>query len=60
MCRISLDESLDWRKCQLEDPVLCFFLEKKEVRNRPSWREVSFKDTSIKIYRSQWDASGRK
>ena len=33
-----------------------FLLEKKEIGNRPSWREVSSKDTSTKIYWSQWDA----
>lgn len=52
VARIVLEEENleDWRRKQLEDPVISLFLRAKELGRRPLHEEVSLQDVSAKIY----------
>lgn len=56
--RIIFEESEpeNWRKAQLEDPILATFYHRKEEDRRPLRHEISSGDPSMKIYWSQWDS----
>ena len=58
VARIVLEEdvSVDWRKDQLEDSVISFFLKGKELGRCPLRRDLSLLDSSARIYFSYWDA----
>jgi len=49
------DSTGEWRKEQLEDPIVSIFLQGKERNCRPSWEEVAEKGISSKIYWTHWD-----
>jgi len=49
------DSTGEWRRKQLEDPVVSIFLKGKEQNYRPNWEEVAEKGISSKIYWTHWD-----
>ncbi|XP_072765799.1 uncharacterized protein [Anoplolepis gracilipes] len=46
----------NWRKHQLEDPIISIFLQAKEEGIRPLRQEISGQDSLSKIYWSYWDS----
>jgi len=46
----------EWRKDQLEDPVISLICQRKEKGERPSSMEVKNADVTIRVYLAYWDA----